>query len=165
MTKQFILLFWFIIEAVGVLACQTSSGVQVDTILCVNFQDGCGINYTIIQTAEMQDDQWIDSTRILTVSYGSKKAIIHLPIPDEGVKNFSIEGITQDYDGFSLTTSQGGGTCIIRRTFIFKVIHHQLFLGGIISEFGSFDSEDLAIETQTFHPKLKIDEIELMPFL
>ena len=161
--------FAFLLVIVGVVttpgACQALDDIQTDTLSCISLTDGQGMNYKIIQTVDLQDSHWVDSTRMLIISYDTNKTLIHLPISDEEVKNFTIEGITNNNNGITLITSQGGGVCIVRRQFVFIILHHQLFLDKIISEYDSFDSEEIEQDVKSFHPCLRIDEIKLSHFL
>ena len=165
MKRQFYILFSIIVMAIPEGLCQSSENIRVDTLSCVELIDDGGVNYKIIQTVDLRDNHWVDSTRKLVIYYDTKKATIHLPISDEEVKNFSVEEITRNHNGIIVNTTQGGGTCIVRRHFILNVIHHQLFLVRIISEYGSFDSEEIETEVQPIQPHLPIDETELTPFL
>ena len=159
-------LFLFIVGIITTPgACQVLGDIPTDTLSCINLTDGQGVNYKIIQTVDLQDNHWVDSTRILVILYDTNKSIIHLPIPDEEVKNFSIEEITKNNNGITLITSQGGGACIVRRQFVFIILHQQLSLDKIISEYESLYSEEIEQDIKSFHPSLRIDEIKLIHFL
>ena len=158
----FLFIFGFLSSS-GV--CQVLDNTPKDTLFCMNFTDGQGVNYRIIQTVDLHNNHWIDSSRLLIIFYDTNRALIHLPIPDEEVKNFSIEGITNHNNGITLITSQGGGACIIQRQFVFIVFDHQLFLDKIISKYSSFDSKEIEEDVKTFHPILRMEEIMLRHFL
>ena len=161
--------FAFLLIIVGVItapgSCQVHDNIQTDTLFCINLTDGQGVNYEIIQTIDLQNNHWVDSTRMLIIFYDTNKTLIHLPIPDEEVKNFSIEKITKNNNGITLITSQGGGMCIVRRQFVFIIHQQQLFLDKIISDYESFDSEEIEQDVRSFNPNLRIDEIKLSHFL
>lgn len=161
--------FAFLLIIVGIVAttgnCQPSNDIHVDTLSCTNLTDGQGVNYRIIQTIDLQNGKWVDSTRKLIVFYDENKALIHLPIPDEEVKNFSIDGITNNNNGITLITSQGGGIYIVRHQFVLIICHQQLFLNKIISEYESTDSEEPEQYIRSFHPGLRIEELKLSNYL
>lgn len=159
----FLLVIFGIVTTSG--GCQALNDIQTDTLSCINLTDGQGVNYKIIQTVDLQNNHWVDSTRMLIIFYDTNRTLIHLPIPDEEVKNFSIEGITKNNNGITLITSQGGGICFIQRQFVFIILHHQLFLDKIISEYECVDSEEIEKDVESFHPSLRMDEIKLSHFL
>jgi hypothetical protein len=161
--KRIVFLLLIIKMSFSLGFCQAKCDSHVDTLSNMSLVDGQGVNYKIFQIIDLQDNHWVDSTRKLVIFYDTNKAVLHLPIPDEEIKNFSIDGITTNDNGITLITSQGGGAWIVRHNFIFVVEHGQLFLYKIISEYGDFDSEKT--ETKTYHPKLRIDETELILFL
>lgn len=165
MLRRHFILFVIIEMSISLGACQPSNNIQKDTLSCVNLTDDSGLSYKIVQTVDLLDNHRVDSSRTLSIFYDTKKAIIHLPIPDEEVKNFSIEKITKNHNGITLITTQGGGDYIVRRHFVFITIQRQLFLDKIVSEYGSFDSEEMETDVNSFRPNLLIDEIELTQFL
>lgn len=162
--KRVVFLLFFIVSFSHGF-CQTKYDVSVDTLSNVNLVDGQGVSYKIFQLIDLQDNLWIDSTRKLVVFYDTNKAVLHLPIPNEEVKNFFIERITKNDNGFTMITSQGGGPCIVRHHFVFLVEYGQLFLHKIVSEYGNIDSEKTEMEIKTFYPNLRIGETVLIPFL
>jgi len=159
-------LLWVIIEMTMTLGfCQTNHDIKIDTLSYIKLTDDRGVNYKIIQMVNLVDNHWVDSTRTLVIFYDTNKAILHLPTPDEEVKNFSIKGISNNENGITLITSQGGGPCIVQHHFIFVVEYGQLYLNKIISEFGGFGSKESETDIKTFHPNIRIDEIKLITFL
>ena len=114
----FLLIVFGIITSTGF--CQVPENIPKDTLSCINLTDGQGMNYKIVQTVDLRNNLWADSTRVLVICYNSNKSLIHLPIPDEEVKNFSIEGITEhtiwnNFDYISGGRSQYNSTSICFR--------------------------------------------------
>ena len=160
------LILFAIINTVLTLGyCQPHNCNRKDTILCMCLKDDRGVQYELVQTIDLKNNYWIDSTRKIIILYNTNKAIIHLPVPDEDVKNFSVDGINKKYNGFKIITSQGGGPFIIRRYFYFRSNHNQIYLHKIVSEFLNLDSKRKKKDIAILHPRLQITEIDLIQFL
>lgn len=162
---RYFCLFFFIFAAVPFGLCQSCNNNGTDTVSCINISDGRGINFKILQTIDLLDNHWADSTRKLIILYDTKKAVIHLPVPDENVKNFTIDCVEKKYNGFTLVTFQGGAPSMVRRLFDFRVNKNQLYLYKIVSKYSSFDSRRTNKVVYRLHPKMKIDEIDISSFL
>ena len=163
--KRIVLLLIIMVETLQLSFGHSKQDTITDTLFAMNFTDVRGVRYKIIQTIDLLDNYWIDSTRKIIVYYDNKKAIIRLPIPDEEVKNFSVERISRNYNGFTLITTQGGSPFIVRRSFFFKIIHHKLYLYKILSEYECFDIKKIEKDCKKIYPKLQIDTFDLVFFL
>jgi hypothetical protein len=75
------------------------------------------------------DNFRIDSTyRIEIFENDSLLNIIHLPIPDEDVKNFYISDVKKTLTGFAIIISWGGGDLYYTNYLGFLYKNHQFYL-------------------------------------
>lgn len=145
---------------------QTSNNILYDTLLNANQGGGSRINYQVIRSTDLDEEGWqLDSSRLIIIFSDTNRATIRLPIPDEEVKNFAIVGVWNIHNGFALSTSYGGGVCIIQQTFKFKIAGDQIVLHKIVTSYTYDNSRALKKNVRRAHPKLIFSEIDLTTYL
>ncbi|MBO7586778.1 MAG: hypothetical protein J6T13_06325 [Bacteroidales bacterium] len=131
----------------------------------VNYNNG--ISCKIIQTIDLAENgRQIDSTWKIILIFDTNHVTIHLPIPDEEVKNFSFDSIRKTRHGIDLIISYGGGSFIIRQIFKMEItIQQQIYLRKIISYCIRADSIIKRRTVKKNHPKNVISEINLTSYM
>lgn len=126
-----------------------------------------GIDCKIIQTIDLAESgRQIDSTWKIILIFDTNHVTIHLPIPDEEVKNFSLDSIRKTRHGIDLIISYGGGSFFIQQIFKMEITNQQqVLLHKIISYNTWADSIIKRRTVKNIHPKHVFSEIELKAWL
>ncbi len=139
--------------------------IDSNTLRRINQIDDNKLAYSIVQTNKLSNDQRADYTSTIEILYDTNIVIIYLPIPDEEVKNFSVDGIEAKRNMINLETSQGGGAFLMQRLFIFKFVHRKLYLHKVITKYLSPNSKRIKKEVDSYRCKLQLSQLHLIHFL
>ncbi len=111
--------------------------------------------------------QMIDSfERIIRVLKNDTEiAAVALPRADDELKNFSLVGIEETQEGFSVTADWGGGNYFYTRVFYFAFRNDTFFLERIKVNNLRQPTEEEERRQEEIIPAIPIDEFDMREFL
>jgi hypothetical protein len=98
--------------------------------------------------------------QILILENNILTSSISLPIPDEEVKNFSVNKIEETQKGFKISIDWGGGNYFYERCFFFILKNNQFYLDNITYRNNFKKSKRLKI-----YPLVEISKFNMVDFI
>jgi hypothetical protein len=88
-----------------------------------------------------------------------------LPVPDEDVKNFSVNEIIETESGFKIAVNWGGGNYFYSRNFYFTFKENQFYFDSIKINNYIQDTDKKINTTKIISPSISIDKFDILLYL
>lgn len=125
------------------------------------------LDYKILRLCNLDSERnQIKSTRRIELIRGNKAvASLSLPVPDEEVKNFSVNEITETEKGFKIVVNWGGGNYFYGREFYFNFKDTQFYLDSLIMKSYIQEPEKEIMSTKSIMPPIPINRVKILEYL
>lgn len=143
--------------------------LSIDTLLRVPLKGTIYNNnhFTVLKLCDLDSKgYWIDSSKRIELVKGNQKvASFSLPIPDIGIKNFSVDEIQQTKTGFIIVATWGGGNDLYGREFHFIYKNKQFYFYMLMLKHYSANLGQEIRSTKKIAPLLPVDKFNFFKYL
>ena len=147
-------------SCMGVVNKTTFEENGMDTLYVLEFKNNF-YEEGLFKVFHLSDHTGKSRDRIELHKNDSIMAVLELPIPNDEVKNLSVNEIKEEKDGFSFTVSWGGGKDYYLYTYFFIYDQNNFFLNRVIEEKMPVDNEDGYLKEKAMNPRIKISDFNL----